>query len=80
MAVLVVAGTAREEKWSNVEAAEFYRRGLEAAASVPSLGRDDLAGVWEGYGDVLQLSGEFDEASRAFAAARRLRSKDRRNW
>ena len=72
----VVAGHSAREKWSNVEAAEFYRRGLEAAASVPSLGRDDLAGVWEGYGDVLQLSGEFDEASRAFAAARRLRSKD----
>ena len=71
----VVAGRGAQEKWSNVEAAEFYRRALDMATTVPQLPPDDIARVWEALGDVLQLSGDFDEAARAFTAARRLRPK-----
>jgi class 3 adenylate cyclase/tetratricopeptide (TPR) repeat protein len=72
----VAAGHRAQAKWSNVEAAEFYRRGLEAAGALPELDTESVARVWQSLGDVLQLAGEFDEAARAFAAARRLLPKE----
>jgi class 3 adenylate cyclase/tetratricopeptide (TPR) repeat protein len=65
------AGRRAQEKWANVEAAEFYRRALEGARSMPGLPREDVARVWEALGDCLQLSGMFNDAATAFAAARR---------
>ena len=72
----VIAGHSAQDKWSNVEAAEFYRRALDVASTASLPAPDEIARVWEALGDVLQLSGEFDEAARAFASARRLLPKD----
>jgi class 3 adenylate cyclase/tetratricopeptide (TPR) repeat protein len=71
----VLAGQRAQAKWANTEAADFYRRALETSSAVPSLSSTELAQVWEALGDCLQLSGEFDEAARAFASARRLTPK-----
>ena len=68
----VLAGRRAQAKWANTEAAAFYRRALEVASAVPDLSPAEVAQVWEALGDCLQLSGEFDEAARAFASARRL--------
>jgi class 3 adenylate cyclase/tetratricopeptide (TPR) repeat protein len=72
----VAAGRRAQSKWANVEAAEFYRRGLDVSSKVPGLEAEEQASVWEALGDCLQLSGEFEDAARAFAAARRLLPKD----
>jgi class 3 adenylate cyclase/tetratricopeptide (TPR) repeat protein len=68
----VLAGRRAQAKWANTEAAAFYRRALEVASAVPDLSSAEVAQVWEALGDCLQLSGEFDEAARALASARRL--------
>jgi class 3 adenylate cyclase/tetratricopeptide (TPR) repeat protein len=68
----VQAGDQAREKWANVEAAEFYRRALDAARALRGLDPAEVARVWEALADCLQLSGEFEEAARAFAAARKL--------
>jgi tetratricopeptide (TPR) repeat protein len=70
------AGRRAQAKWANVEAAEFYRRGLSVVQRVPGLPPGDVAATWEALGDCLQLSGQFDDAAHAFASARRLRPKD----
>ncbi|MBA3348174.1 MAG: AAA family ATPase [Actinobacteria bacterium] len=70
-----MAGERAQEKWANVEATEFYRRALEAARSMPELPPRDVAQVWEALGDCLQLSGVFEDAATAFAAARRVGPK-----
>lgn len=70
------AGERAQEKWANVEAAAFYRRALGAARALPELEPGELARVWEALADCLQLSGGFDDAAGAFAAARRLRPND----
>lgn len=72
----VLAGERAQAKWANSEAADFYRRALDVASAVPDLSSTELARVWEALGECLQLSGEFDEAARAFASARRLTPKD----
>ncbi|MDQ3121608.1 MAG: tetratricopeptide repeat protein, partial [Actinomycetota bacterium] len=66
------AGRRAQEKWANVDAADFYRRALDAARSVPELDPAEVARVWEALGDSLQLAGEFEGAAQAFASARRL--------
>ena len=71
----VLAGRRAQSKWSNVEAAEFYRRALDAVHGLRSVAAVEIASVWEALGDVLQLSGELDDAGRAFSTARRLLPK-----
>ena len=65
----VAAGRRAQEKWANVEAARFYRRALEAAPNVDSLGGEEIAEVWESLADVLELAGEIDAAATAFDEA-----------
>ena len=72
----VAAGRRAQAKWANLEAAEFYQRGLDAAEQVPDIGPGEIAQVWEALGDCLQLGGRFDEAERAFGGARRLMPED----
>jgi predicted ATPase/class 3 adenylate cyclase len=68
----LVAGHRAQEKWANVEAAEFYRRALDAAQHVDTLEPTAIAQVWESLSDVLQLAGEFEDAATALVEARAL--------
>ena len=72
----VVAGLRAQAKWANVEAAEFYRRALDAAPHVEALPEGEIARIWESLSDVLQLAGEFDGAAAALAEARALAPAD----
>ena len=65
----LVAGKRAQAKFANVEAAEFYRRALDAAPDVTSLEPHETSAVWESLGDVLELQGQFDEAAQAFDRA-----------
>lgn len=51
-------------------AARFGRRAIEAAGRIGPPG-DDVAQVWEALGDMLELAGNYDEADRAYRAARK---------
>jgi len=68
----LVAGLRAQGKWANVEAADFYRRALDAAPHVVALEADAVAEVWESLADVLELAGEFEDAAAALAEARAL--------
>jgi class 3 adenylate cyclase/tetratricopeptide (TPR) repeat protein len=57
-------------KFANADAAEFYRRALDAARSLPTLARSDVGAVWESLGDVLELGGEYEDARLAYKNAR----------
>jgi class 3 adenylate cyclase/tetratricopeptide (TPR) repeat protein len=59
-------------KFANLDAAEFYRRALDAAGMLPTLPRGDVGRTWEELADVLERSGEYDDAHRAYREARRL--------
>ena len=72
------AGRSAHEKWSNLEAAEFYEQALEVAPEVPGLTEDEIAEVWEALGDCRQLSGKLEDAAEAFETARELRPEHSR--
>ena len=72
----IVAGRNAQEKWANAEAAEFYRRSLDAARAGAPVSDAELGESWERLGDCLRLTGELDEAARAFSAARSRASGD----
>jgi tetratricopeptide (TPR) repeat protein len=72
----VAAGRRAQDKWSNVEAAAFYRRALDVASAAGGVRPTEVAGVWEALGDALRLTGDFDDAARAFASSRRLLPKE----
>jgi class 3 adenylate cyclase/tetratricopeptide (TPR) repeat protein len=65
------AGRRAQEKWANVEAAEFYRRALESARHLRHVEPAEVAAVWEALGDCLRLSGNLADAATAFREARR---------
>jgi tetratricopeptide (TPR) repeat protein len=69
----LAAGRSAQEKWANLEAAEFYERALAAAPEVPELEPAEIAEVWEALGDVRQLAGKLEAAGEAFVKARGLR-------
>src|SRR5262245_56312679 len=66
------AGRRAQTEWANLEAAEFYQRGLDAAKRVPEVTSEEIAQVSEALGDCLQLAGRYDAAAEAFAGARKL--------
>lgn len=68
----VSAGDRARRIYANVEAAEFYRRGLEAARSLPSVGADDVARVSEALGDVCEVAALYDQAASAYRSAKKL--------
>ena len=70
----LAAGRSAQEKWANLEAAEFYERALAAAPEVPKLEPAEIAEVWEALGDVRQLAGKLESAGEAFVKARGLRA------
>lgn len=59
------AGDQAKATWANDEAVQFYRRALEAGRRL-GLPPDGLAGLGESIGDVLQVSGRFEDAVRAY--------------
>lgn len=69
------AGRRAQEKWANVEAAEFYRRALESARHLPDLEPREIAAVWEALADCLRLAGRLDDAAHALAEARKATAK-----
>jgi class 3 adenylate cyclase/tetratricopeptide (TPR) repeat protein len=72
----VSAGQRAQAKWANLEAAEFYQRGLDAAKRIPEIASEEIARVSESLGDCLQLAGRFEAAADSFAEARGLLPKD----
>jgi class 3 adenylate cyclase len=67
----LVAGERAQEKFANVEAAAFFRRGLEVAPEL-DLPAAELAPVWESLGDVSELAGQYADAEEAYGKARTL--------
>src|SRR6185437_9019628 len=59
----VSAGQRAQAKWANLEAAEFYQRGLDAAKRIPEIASEEVARVSESLGDCLQLAGRFEAAA-----------------
>jgi class 3 adenylate cyclase/tetratricopeptide (TPR) repeat protein len=57
--------------YATAEAAELYARALRVARALPDISAADLATVAEALGDMLELSGRYDDAVDALAAARR---------
>jgi predicted ATPase/class 3 adenylate cyclase len=72
----VTAGDRARSKHANLEAADFYRRALEAGRQLPASEQDALARVWEALGDVCELAARYEEAEHAYQESRRLRSSD----
>ena len=66
---LLAAGRAKT-KFASADAAEFYRRALDASRSLPSLARSEIGKTWEALGDVLLLSGDYGETRLAYKNAR----------
>jgi class 3 adenylate cyclase/tetratricopeptide (TPR) repeat protein len=68
----ITAGERAQDKFANVEAAEFYRRALEAARNLPGLEHARVGLAYESLGDVSALAGAYDEAADAYKSARQL--------
>ena len=71
-----IAGDRARSIYANAEAADFYRRALEAARAVPGVTAGELAGVCEALGDVTERIGVFRDAAAAYRQARRHRAGD----
>ena len=71
-----LAGERARRSSAPVEAARYYRWALDASTHLPSVAGADRADVGERLGDMLELDGRYDEASAAFASARRLVGDD----
>ena len=69
----LAAGDRAQEKFANVEAAEFYRRALAVARPV-RVDAAEQARVWESLADVSIRSGRLAEAKDALAQARAFAS------
>jgi class 3 adenylate cyclase/tetratricopeptide (TPR) repeat protein len=66
----VAAGRRAEEKYANVETAQFLERALEAAKSWPDAPAAEVARVWELLGDVRMRIAAYEEAGAAYRQAR----------
>lgn len=73
----VAAGDHARGIYANVEAAEFYRRGIEAARSLPGVGAHEVARVNEALGDVCEVAALYDQAAQAYRTVRRMAGDDR---
>ena len=68
----VEAGLAAKDKSANVEAANFFRRAMDAARHLPEVEDRQVERVAEALGDVSELDGRYDAASEAYRQARQL--------
>jgi tetratricopeptide (TPR) repeat protein len=73
----VEAGRRAEEKFANVEAAQFFERALEAAGRSPTVAAVEAARIWEALGDTRMRLGEYERAGSAYREARRASSDER---
>jgi tetratricopeptide (TPR) repeat protein len=73
----VAAGDHARRVYANVEAAEFYRRGIEAAKAVPEVGAHDIARVSEALGDVSEVAALYEQAMAAYRSVRKLAADNR---
>jgi class 3 adenylate cyclase/tetratricopeptide (TPR) repeat protein len=67
----LAAGKRAQEKFANVEAADFYRHALDAARHLAELEPREIAQIWELLGDVSELAGRYTDAAEAYRNARR---------
>lgn len=72
----VIAGQRAHAKFANVEAADFYRRALDAARHVDNIEPAELARTSEALGDVCELAGLYVDAAVVYRNARRLVRSD----
>ena len=70
------AGKRAHGTYAYVEAAGLYARALDAGRRLADVSEKELAGVHEALGDSLNLASEFEKASDAYTAARRLTADD----
>ena len=71
-----IAGERAREQFAFPEAADCYRRALDAAAFLPELPVLDRADVWEAVADLANALGEAEQLERALRQARRAGSAD----
>lgn len=71
------AGDNAKALYVNQEAAIFYGRALEAARHLPEVTNSERADVHTTLGDVLELTGRFEESLIAYRRASRLIAGDR---
>ena len=72
----VSAGDRARRVYANVEAAEFYRRALDAARALPDVAIDERARVSEALGDVCEVAALYDDAALAFRSVRKIAAED----
>ncbi len=72
----LIAGDRARAKFANVEAADFYRRALEAARQLDSIRPAEVARTCEALGDVCELAALYADAARAYCSARTLTRND----
>ena len=71
-----LAADQARDRFAPADAAELYRRALEAARALPSLPSRDLADTWQELGTACGRTGEPAAAMDAFTRARRLVGDD----
>ena len=64
------AGNRANEKYANVEAAQFFERALESAKRSRHVPPEELAPVWEELGDVHMRLGNYTRAGAAYRSSR----------
>ena len=73
----IEAARRAEEKYSNVETAQFLERTLEAAKAWAEAPADEVAPVWELLGDVRMRMARYEDAASAYRKARAFWRGDR---
>ncbi|MGH2919463.1 MAG: ATP-binding protein [Solirubrobacteraceae bacterium] len=71
-----LAADQARDRFAPADAAELYRRAIEAARALPGLPRHDLVDVWHELGKARSRTGEPAAAMEAFTRARRLAGDD----
>jgi class 3 adenylate cyclase/tetratricopeptide (TPR) repeat protein len=71
-----MAADQARDRFAPADAAELYRRAIEAARALPSLPASELVDVWQELGKARSRTGEPAAAVDAFTRARRLAGDD----
>ena len=83
----LTAGERARTKYANAEAADFFRRALEASRKAEDVSTDEIAGAWEAFGEVTEKIGALAKrralcakpaSGSAVTRSRRLGSCDER--
>lgn len=71
-----VAAERAKNAYANSQAATNYETAIEAARSIESADRSELAALWSDLGDVRDISGEYESAREAFRRALGIKGLD----